>query len=97
MAKTKVEPQTEKKAPRTPLGAFAQHQINALEETGKALASLLPKDFRTHAGNALKETRNSFGVLFDGVIDTVEDGLNRLRSKPKEDEAAKDKVKVEVD
>jgi hypothetical protein len=93
MAKAKTTPAQEKD--RTPLGAFVHHQGRALEETGKALVSLLPKDFRTHAGNAMDECRASFNVLFDGVIDTVEGGLGKLRTKPKEDDSSKVKVEVE--
>ncbi|MBN2303443.1 MAG: hypothetical protein JXQ72_03135 [Anaerolineae bacterium] len=108
MAKTTPEPEThqaDKAEPtgkeRSPLSAFAHHQLNALEETGKAFAALLPKDFRDHAGSAIKETRNSWGALVDGVVDTVEGGLDKLRSKPKTgkdaDEGGKDKVKVDVE
>lgn len=85
-----------KKETRKPLDAFVRHQVRALEETGKALVSLLPKEFRDHAGNAVDEARASWGALFDGVIDTVETGLDKLRSKPKE-EPSKDKVKVDVE
>lgn len=81
---------------RTPLSAFLQHQGKAVEETGKAFVALLPKGFREHAETALDESRQGFEVLFDGVIDTVESGLGRLRRKPKE-KTAKDKVKVKVE
>jgi hypothetical protein len=94
-AKTQPEPPPQEKQ-RTGLDGFVHHQGKAIEETGKALASLLPKDFRTHVGNAVGECRASFEVLADGVIDTVESGLDRLRSKPKEEEDTT-KVKVEVE
>lgn len=81
---------------RNPLDAFVRHQARALEETGKAFASLLPKDFRTHANAALEETRASWEALFDGVLDTVECTVGRLRGKPKEG-GEKEKVKVEVE
>lgn len=82
---------------RTPLEAFLHHQGRALEETGRALASLLPREFRTHAGNALDESCASFKVLVDGVIDGVQDTLDWLRSTPAGDEPGKEKVKVDVD
>jgi hypothetical protein len=44
----------------------------------------------------VNECRASFEVLADGVLDTVESGLDRLRSKPKEEEDTT-KVKVEVE
>lgn len=96
---TKARAQTRPKAetaPRNPLDAFVRHQVRALEETGKAFASLLPKDFRTHANTALEETRASWEALFDGVLDTVECTVDRLRGKPKEG-GEKEKVKVEVE
>jgi cytochrome c556 len=94
-ARTKPESPTQEK-PRSGLDAFIHHQGKALEETGKAFASLLPKDFRTHAGNAVEECMASFEALADGVIDTVECGLDKLRTKPKEDDDTA-KVKVEVE
>ncbi len=92
-----------------PLKAFIKHQGKAIEETGKALASLLPQGFRDHAESALNESRQGFEVLFDGVIDSVESGLDKLRPKPKDEaakskprgraksQAGKDKVKVDVE
>jgi hypothetical protein len=94
-ARTKPElPPQEKN--RTGLDGFFHHQGKAFEETGKAFASLLPKEFRTHVGNAVEECRASFVDLADGVIDTFESGLDHLRSKPKEEEDTT-KVKVEVE
>ena len=94
-AKTQPEPPTQEKE-RSGLDGFIHHQGKAIEETGKAFASLLPKDFRSHVGKAVDECRASWEVLADGVIDTVESGLDRLRSKSKEDEDTT-KVKVEVE
>ena len=95
MLGARLEPATQEKQ-RTGLDGFIHHQGKAIEETGKAFASLLPKDFRTHVGKAVDECRASWEVLADGVIDTVESGLNHLRSKPKEEEDTT-KVKVEVE
>jgi hypothetical protein len=98
MAKAKVQPETPpQEKERTGLEGFIHHQGKAFEETGKALASLLPKEFRTHVGNAVGECRASFDILADGVIDVVESGLDRLRTKPKEEEEDTTKVKVEVE
>jgi hypothetical protein len=83
---------------RSMLDEFVQHQDKALEESGKALAGLLPKDFRDHAANALDEATTGWKILFDGVIDRVESGLDKLRSEPKaKDRPSKEKVQVEVD
>lgn len=95
MTKAKTQPEPQEKQ-RTGLDGFVHHQGKAIEETGKAFASLLPKEFRTHAGKAVNECRASWGVLADGVIDTVESGLDRLRARPKDDEDTA-KVKVEVE
>jgi hypothetical protein len=96
MTKAKTHPETpSQEKPRSSLEAFLSHQCKAAEETGKAFVSLLPKDFRTHAGNAVEECKASFEILADGVIDTVDTGLARLRSKPKEDDSGKVKVEVE--
>jgi hypothetical protein len=96
MAKAKSQPEQLK---GSPLSAFLQHQANALEETGKALVSLLPKEFREHTNKACEEGKAGFDALFDGVIDGVQRGLGRLRSAAKadEDDTGKSKVKVEVD
>jgi hypothetical protein len=97
MAKAKTKPETppQEKA-RSGLDAFIHHQGKAIEETGRAFASLLPKEFRTHVGNAVDECKASFDILADGVIGTVESGLDRFRSKPKEEDDS-GKVKVEVE
>ncbi len=98
MAKAKTKPETPpQEKPRSGLDAFIHHQGKAIEETGRAFVSLLPKEFRTHVGNAVDECRASFDVLADGVIDTVESGLDRFRSKPKDDDDDSGKVKVEVE
>jgi hypothetical protein len=101
MAKKKTQDTKERSTIRT----FIDHQGTALEEAGRAITSLLPKDFRTHSGNAVKEGREGFRVLFNGVIDEVERGLDKLRQPPDEDVArssskqprSKKKVKVEVE
>jgi hypothetical protein len=97
-AKTQLEavspaPQSEER--RTGLKGFVYHQSKMVEETGKALVSLLPKDFRTHAGNAVKESRTSFAALADGMVDTLESGLDKLRSKPKPQDPGKEKIDLE--
>mgnify|MGYP001480068954 CR=1 FL=1 len=81
--------------PKSPLAAFVEHQAAALEQTGKAFASLLPKDFREHTNRALEEGKAGWVALFDGIIDGVERGLDKLRSAPQEDEPNKVKVEVE--
>jgi len=97
MVKRKETPEvaTEAAKPKSPLSAFVEHQTAALEQTGKAFASLLPKEFREHTNRALEEGRAGWEALFDGIIDGVERGLDKLRSTPSEDEPNKVKVEVE--
>ncbi|MBN1564510.1 MAG: hypothetical protein JXA10_11765 [Anaerolineae bacterium] len=82
---------------RSPLKGFIHHQGKSIEESGKALAGLLPQEFRDHAANALDEAKTSWQVLFDGVIDTVDAGLDKLRSTSKRDDPGKEKVQIEIE
>ncbi len=86
----------DKQKDRPPLEAFVHHQARAVEETGKAFLALLPQGFRDHAEQAIDESKQGFEALFEGVVDTVDAGLDKMRGKDK-DTPGKDKVKVEVD
>lgn len=87
--------QTETKK-RKGLSGFVYHQSQSVQEAGKAVASLLPDKFRDHADKAIKEAATSWRVLFDGVIDTTEAGLDKLRGKS-EGEPGKERVEIESD
>jgi len=95
-AQPETTPAQEKKSP---LAAFVKHQQTALEETGKAFASLLPREFREHAHRAMDENRASMEVLWDGLITGIESGLDKLRVQAKDAGPAQpqSKVKVEVE
>lgn len=97
MAKAKTEKTTQEAVKQSPLEAFIQHQGRALEETGKAFASLLPKDFRTHVGNALEESKAGLEIVADAMIDGVQCTLDKLHTTKSAEEPGKDKVKVDVD
>lgn len=56
---------------RTPLEQFFFHQRRALEETGKALESILPPGFREHTQQAGREFAQGFRVLVDAAIDEI--------------------------
>ena len=60
-------------ARRSPLEAFARHQVAALEEVGKAIVSLLPKEFRKHTASAIDEGKAGFEALYDGVKEEIEE------------------------
>ncbi len=91
---------------KPPLQEFLEHQVNAAQETVKALQALVPPDFRTHSRAARKEFLLSFKVLLDGAMTTVERELNKSRQSGDSETPAtsssgpsttgKSKVKVEV-
>ncbi len=94
---SEMNPSDEKPKLRTgwaPLDAFMEHQRRGINETGRAFASLLPKDFRTHAGNAVEEMQASWAVLLDGAIETLKGRLDKMKPTPDDDTG---KVKVEVE
>jgi hypothetical protein len=89
---------------RTPFDTFLDHQKRALDETGKAVESLLPPEFVSHAKEAQKEFLAGVKVLADSVIDELEKVAKKTEQavKPEDDDdkpstTGKSKVKVEVD
>ncbi len=92
-----------------PLNDFLRHQQRAFEETGKALESLLPPDFRDHSREAGREFGKGMKVLFDAALDGLEQvskevdkNLNRNRPASSSDDdrpsgTGTTKVKVQVD
>lgn len=68
---TNPEENQEPEQPKTPLEQFLFHQRRALEETGKALESLLPPNFKTHTQAAGNEFASGFRVLIDAAIDEI--------------------------
>jgi hypothetical protein len=92
--------QTETKPP-TPIDEFIEHQKRALEETGKAIESLLPPDFVKHAKEAQKEFLAGFKVLADTFVDEMEKVAKKTEDKAAEDDkpstTGKTKVKVQVE
>ncbi len=82
---------------QAPLSRFLRHQQAALEETGKALASLLPREFRDHTGRAIDEGVAGWKALIDGVRVEVERSLDRMANFGKPGEGAEGHGKVKVD
>ncbi len=66
-----LEDNPEPQRPQTPLEQFLFHQRRALEETGKALESLLPPGFKEHTQAAGNEFASGFRVLVDAAIDEI--------------------------
>ncbi len=98
MTNAELQPETTPAAKKqSPLSAFLKHQQAALEETGKAIVSLFPREFREHAQKAMDENRASMEVLWDGLIDGIESGLDKVRVKTKDASAAQPRGKIEVE
>ena len=74
----------------TPMERFFYHQRRALEETAKALESLLPPGFKEHATEASREFSKGFRILVDATIDE----LKKVSEKEEEVEA---KVEASVE
>ena len=68
---TNPEENQESEHPKSPLEQFLFHQRRALEETGKALESLLPPGFKSHTQAAGNEFATGFRVLIDAAIDEI--------------------------
>jgi len=104
MTNLENEPQfTEETDPRTPFEEFLYHQRRALEETGRALESLLPEGFRKHGSEASKEFTRSFRVLVDAAMSEINKGKSGEEDAEMggDDDGpattGKTKVKVQVD
>lgn len=87
--------------PQTPLEQFLFHQRRALEETGKALESLLPPGFRQHTQAAGNEFATGFRVLIDAAIDEIKKASEmedpEARARAEQERAAKSKLSVDDD
>ncbi|MFN8527788.1 MAG: hypothetical protein U0670_04175 [Anaerolineae bacterium] len=57
---------------KSPIEEFVDHQRKALEETGKAIESLLPEGFREHGKEAGKEFAKGLKILVDAAIGEME-------------------------
>jgi len=102
-------PQADETNPRSPFEAFLFHQRRALEETGRALEALLPKDFRDHGAQATREFTKGLRVLMEAAVDEVKKAADKMREQQAaaNPEAAEDgetpsstgstKVKVQVE
>ncbi len=89
----------------SPLEKFFLHQRKAMEETARALESLLPPGFKDHSTEAGREFAKGFKILVDAAVDE----LKRVSESVEDDEevegdeedrpatTGKGKVKVEVD
>lgn len=76
---------------------FVHHQRVALEELGKALESLLPKDFREHTKNAGQAFIDAFRSLFDAAKSDIDQMMKRRKEEGDDEEKAEASTKVKVE
>lgn len=90
---------TQQPAEKAPLKRFIHHQQSALEETGKAVASLLPREFRDHTNRAIEEGVAGWKALFQGVRVEVERSAERVKDfgRPEGPIEGQSKIKVDVE
>ncbi len=94
------ENEQEAAADDNPFHEFVQHQRIALEELGRAIESLLPKEFREHTHKAGRAFIDSFRALVDATRETVENVARQASDdddKQKADSPNPTKIKVELD
>lgn len=88
---------TQKPAEKAPLKRFINHQQSALEETGKAVASLLPREFRDHTNRAIEEGVAGWKALFQGVRVEAERSAERVTNFGRSEGPIEGQSKVKVD
>ncbi len=85
--RTKREPKVEEavqpveeatSAEPTVFDTFMDHQRKAVDETGRAIESLLPEAFKEHSKTAIKETVEGYRSLVNSVIDQVIDQIEKI-------------------
>ena len=105
MSEEQATPQPEQEEPKAsnPLDEFVEHQKRALDETGKAIESLLPPEFVKHSKEAQKEFFAGFKLLADTFIEEMEKVAKKTEAAAQSDDddkpatTGKTKVKVQVD
>ncbi|HML24223.1 MAG TPA: hypothetical protein PKD09_21390 [Aggregatilinea sp.] len=82
---------------KAPIKRFLKHQQSAIEETGKAVASLLPREFREHTNRAVEEGVAGWKALFKGVRVEVERSADRVANFGRAEGPIEGQSKVKVD
>ncbi len=97
MANTKVKEEevVEENEAMNALEAFMEHQRTALNETRKALESLVPVAFREHSTAAFNEAMEGYRSLFNTMIDEINDNVKKVTTRF-EKEAGDVAEKVEI-
>lgn len=70
----------------TPFDSFIEHQRKAITEAGKALAALLPEEFKDHGQAAFNEVIEGYRRLFNATIDEIIAAMEKAKLHPAETE-----------
>lgn len=102
--------ENQEKVEGTPFEQFVKHQRRALEETGKAIDTLLPPGFKEHSAEAGRQFVQGFKVLVDATIAELEKQSKEFDARRRQQQqqstgggddrpssTGRTKVKVEVD
>jgi hypothetical protein len=87
-------PETEAPVEATPFDEFVEHEKKAVQEFGKAFATLLPEGLREHGDTAVKEMVEGYRRLFNATLDDVVRTIEKARLQEKESDK---KVKVPIE
>jgi hypothetical protein len=77
----------------TPFDEFLEHEKKAVQEFGKAFATLLPEGLREHGDAAVREMVEGYRHLFNATLDDVIRLVERAKLEEKQPEK---KTKVPI-
>lgn len=78
----------------TPFDEFVEHEKKAVQEFGKAFATLLPEGLREHGDAAVKEMVEGYRRLFNATLDDVVKMVEKAKFEEKRPDK-KTKVPIE--
>ncbi len=78
----------------TPFDEFVEHEKKAVQEFGKAFATLLPEGLREHGDTAVKEMVEGYRRLFNATLDDVVRMVEKAKLQDKQPDK---KVKVPIE
>lgn len=78
----------------TPFDEFVEHEKKAVQEFGKAFATLLPEGLREHGDTAVKEMVEGYRRLFNATLDDVVHMVEKAKVQEKQGDK---KVKVPIE
>ena len=72
-------PEQEVPVTPTPFDEFVEHEKKAVQEFGKAFATLIPEGLREHGDSAVKEMLEGYRRLFNATLDDVVKMVEKAR------------------